>query len=151
MNMEKSSSQYAIGLSPEKQKLLQKRLRGEITGGSFQQAGSRPRPVSVPLSFAQERLWFLDQIGGGRSPEFNLHVPLRVKGNLHKGALVRGINTIIERHETLRTHFEIVDGEPIQIVDSELKIDVPLVDLREPFMLKFVESVRNPSTYRRGH
>ena len=71
------------------------------------------RAGSVPLSFAQQRLWFLEQLGnlGG-----TYHIPmrLRLRGELDRGALARSLDRIVARHEALRTTFPTVDGEPVQ-------------------------------------
>ncbi|HEX6639931.1 MAG TPA: condensation domain-containing protein, partial [Thermoanaerobaculia bacterium] len=88
------------------------------------------RPANMPLSYAQQRLWFLDQLGGGASAEYNMPEAMRLRGELDLHALTRAINTIVARHESLRTHFAIVDGEPVQIIEPALRIDVPVHDLR---------------------
>ncbi|HTU46693.1 MAG TPA: amino acid adenylation domain-containing protein [Bryobacteraceae bacterium] len=93
------------------------------------------RPERVPASYAQQRLWFLDQLRGA-SAEYNMPVALRLKGNLDIAALHRALNTIVARHETLRTRFEEDDGQAVQIVDRHVQIDLPVVDissLDEPF------------------
>ncbi len=73
------------------------------------------RGERVALSFAQQRLWFLEQLGGsGRA----YHMPggLRLHGELDRDALVRALDRIVERHEALRTTFRTVDGEPVQVI-----------------------------------
>ncbi|HEX2190549.1 MAG TPA: amino acid adenylation domain-containing protein, partial [Longimicrobiaceae bacterium] len=71
------------------------------------------RTGGVPLSFAQQRLWFLEQLGNLGS---TYHIPmrLRLRGDLDRGALVRSLDRIVARHEALRTSFTTVDGEPVQ-------------------------------------
>ncbi|HEV3052001.1 MAG TPA: amino acid adenylation domain-containing protein, partial [Longimicrobium sp.] len=71
------------------------------------------RSGPLPLSFAQQRLWFLEQLGNLGS---TYHVPmrLRLRGGLDRGALVRSLDRIVARHEVLRTGFPTVDGEPVQ-------------------------------------
>src|SRR5258707_5820976 len=59
---------------------------------------------SVPLSFAQLRLWLIDQIEGGSS-QYNLPVALRLSGKLDRGAFQQALDTLVKRHETLRTSF----------------------------------------------
>ncbi len=83
---------------------------------------------SPPLSFAQERLWFLDQLDPG-SAAYNIARALRLKGVLDRQALAHGIDEIVRRHEILRTAFPCLDDRPIQQVLAQFKIDVPLVDL----------------------
>ncbi|HYR10453.1 MAG TPA: condensation domain-containing protein, partial [Longimicrobium sp.] len=90
-------------------------LRAETPGG----AGAPPLvPVPrdgspLPLSFAQQRLWFIDQLEPG-STTYNMPSALRLRGTLDRGALVRALERIVARHEALRTTFPSVDGEPVQ-------------------------------------
>ncbi|MGB9119425.1 MAG: amino acid adenylation domain-containing protein [Candidatus Angelobacter sp.] len=87
------------------------------------------RPAHLPLSYAQQRLWFIDQLEGA-STQYNLTAALRLSGPLDESALVRAINAIIERHEILRTCFRLApDGEPEQIVLPRLLINVPIESL----------------------
>ena len=82
----------------------------------------------VPLSFAQQRLWFLDQFQGG-STEYNMVSALRLRGQLDVAALEGAIEAIVTRHESLRTRFALVEGEPVQVVAASLPVDLPLEDL----------------------
>ena len=75
------------------------------------------RGEKTPLSFAQERLWFLDQLIPNH-PLYNILRVVRLEGRLDLLALERVINEIIRRHEVLRTRFEIEAGEPVQIIDA---------------------------------
>jgi amino acid adenylation domain-containing protein len=79
--------------------------------------GSVDRAATIPLSFAQQRLWFLEQLGNLGS---TYHVParLRLRGDLDRDALIRALNRIVARHEVLRTTFPAVDGEPVQRLAS---------------------------------
>ncbi len=86
------------------------------------------RPERLPLSHGQQRLWFLDQLEGG-SPQYNLPEALWLRGVLDLPALRKTINTIVARHESLRTHFGYADGEPFQIIESHLSVDMPIEDL----------------------
>ena len=67
------------------------------------------RPERLPLSYAQQRLWFIDQLEG-TSTEYNMPAALRLRGELDLEALERTIQAIVARHESLRTHFATVDG-----------------------------------------
>src|SRR5262249_43615609 len=82
----------------------------------------------VPLSYAQQRLWFIDQLEGGTS-EYNIPSALRLRGRLDREAVARAIQAIVERHESLRTHFADIEGEPAQVIEPALAVPVPVVDL----------------------
>ncbi|MDN3362652.1 amino acid adenylation domain-containing protein [Priestia megaterium] len=83
----------------------------------------------LPLSYAQQRLWFIDQLGEGDSPSYNIILSWSVVGNLNKDVLKKAINIIVERHESLRTTFHLKDGKSEQIIHSKINIDIPLIDL----------------------
>ncbi len=106
------------------------KLSGRLREGGRKRPGleGRARPERLRLSYAQQRLWFLDQLEG-TSTEYNMPQALRLKGELDRGALEKTINAIVERHESLRTHFAMVEGEPVQVIERELRIAVPLEDL----------------------
>jgi acyl carrier protein len=86
------------------------------------------RPERLPLSYAQQRLWFIDQLQGG-STEYNMVEALRLRGELDRSALERAVAAIVDRHEVLRTRFVEVDGRAVQVIVPELRIRVPLEDL----------------------
>ena len=80
-------------------------------------------------SFAQERLWFLDQFEPG-SPVYNIPVGVGLPGRLNLNALKLTIDEIIRRHEVLRTTFSTVGGRPVQVIASRLSLELPIIDLR---------------------
>jgi amino acid adenylation domain-containing protein len=82
-----------------------------------------------PASFAQERFWFIDQIGAGAA--YNISWPLRLRGVLDVAALERALNEIVRRHEVLRSHFAVEDGRPVQVIERSLSISLEFVDLSE--------------------
>ena len=83
---------------------------------------------SPPLSFAQEQLWFMDQLEPG-NPFYNLPTGVRLSGPLNVAALEQSLNEILRRHEALRTTFVTVDGNPVQVIAPALTIKLPVVDL----------------------
>jgi amino acid adenylation domain-containing protein len=88
------------------------------------------REEELPLSFGQERFWFLNKFDP-TNPFYSELVALRLKGYLNAEILEQSINEIIRRHEVLRTTFREVDGQPIQVVASTLKLAMPLKDLQQ--------------------
>lgn len=85
------------------------------------------RTDKLPLSFAQARLWFLDQLNG--SIAYNLPIALAFRGNLQVKALYRTLQEIVDRHESLRTTFATDDGIPYQVIHAQKAIALPVVDL----------------------
>lgn len=117
------------GLSAGKRALLEKRLAGARKEKNRPAFLSAPRRNGrVPLSFAQQRLWFLDQLEPASSL-YNLPVAVRLRGPLDGDALGRAINVIVARHEILRTQFKSEDGTPVQVVTSALSVPLPVFDL----------------------
>ncbi|MCL5958374.1 MAG: amino acid adenylation domain-containing protein, partial [Chloroflexi bacterium] len=88
-----------------------------------------PRDGDLPLSFAQQRLWFIDQMEPG-SPFYNIPSGLRIEGPLDREALARSLDEVVRRHEALRTTFSAVDGRASQVITPDLKLTIPLTDLR---------------------
>ena len=98
---------------------------------------------AYPVSYAQQRLWFLDQIEPG-TPFYNISYSLRLSGSLNVAALEQGINEVVNRHESLRTAFAMIDGEPAQIISKCSNVPLPVIDLRglaPPDAKKEVDSV----------
>jgi amino acid adenylation domain-containing protein/FkbM family methyltransferase len=86
--------------------------------------------LARPLSFAQQRLWFLDQL----EPEtalYNISEAFRINGPLDVAALERSVNEIVRRHEVLRTTFSARDGLPVQIIWPSLHLRIPVVDVSD--------------------
>jgi hypothetical protein len=84
----------------------------------------------LPLSFAQQRLWFLDQLAPG-NPVYNIFEALRIKGPLNARALEKSFAEIVERNEAVRTTFGIVDGQPVQIINHNASSQLSEIDLWE--------------------
>ena len=86
------------------------------------------RKENIPLSFAQQRLWFLDQLEG-KNATYNMFLALKIEGKLNQDALVQTIKIIVERHETLRTRFSKIEGSPVQIISPHLEVVLNIINL----------------------
>ncbi|WP_214111364.1 non-ribosomal peptide synthetase, partial [Acrocarpospora catenulata] len=84
-----------------------------------------PREVYLPLSFAQERLWFLWKVSPG-SPAYNMPVSVRLRGPLDVAALSAALTGVVARHEVLRTRYAEMDGTPVQVVDDPAPVALPV-------------------------
>ncbi|HEY9404140.1 MAG TPA: amino acid adenylation domain-containing protein [Pyrinomonadaceae bacterium] len=82
-----------------------------------------------PLSFAQQRLWFLDQLRPD-SAQYNIPTVMRLDGTLSVNLLEQSINEVVRRHASLGTRFAVEEAEPVQIVDEGVRVALPLADLR---------------------
>ncbi|HEX6290303.1 MAG TPA: amino acid adenylation domain-containing protein [Herpetosiphonaceae bacterium] len=128
MSKSDSLSERRSQLSGAKRALLEKWKRGEFTTTE----GEIPRRAATgpaPLSFNQQRLWFLDQLVPN-SPAYNILTVVRLSGPLDASIFERAINEIVRRHDSLRTVFPTVDGQPVQAVAAALSVAMPQIDLR---------------------
>lgn len=116
----------AAGLSPAKQALLRMRLRQSVAPKS--EAIPRRSQAQAPMSFAQQRLWFLDQFDP-RSCTYNVARVFRMRGPLRNDALQQALNAIVQRHEILRTTFKEVNGEPMQLIGEPRPVCLHSIDL----------------------
>ncbi len=96
--------------------------------GRVERVARTERADELPLSFAQERLWFLDQLEPGSSA-YNLPGAVHLAGRLEPGTLARALSEIVRRHEALRTRFVARDGRPAQVVEAPSAVPLPVVDL----------------------
>jgi len=116
--------------SPERRALLEKWIRGDFAANVIPR---RTTQAPAPLSFAQQRLWFLDQLVPG-STAYNMPSPVRIRGLLDVTTLERSLDAIMRRHDTLRTTFATVDEQPVQIIAAPAPDDallaLPLIDLQ---------------------
>ena len=126
--------------------IITPKLRAEISHKkaeiiSFLKAANRtssftPTPIvpmgrdgNLPLSFAQQRLWFLDQLVPN-NPFYNVPAALRLTGSLNFSALQKTFNEIVRRHEALRTNLAVVSGQPVQKIAAAFHLPINVVDLR---------------------
>lgn len=119
-------------LSFTKRALLELTLNEQADASNFFATPLIPHQLQrtkAPLSFAQQRLWFLDQLYPGNA-DYNLPQLLQLDGPLSIAALCDALNAVISRHEALRTTFAKQDDEAQQYIASELLIELPLVDMR---------------------
>ena len=86
------------------------------------------RAAPLPLSFAQQRLWFLHQLEPA-SPVYNMPAALHLPGRLDRAMLAAALGEVARRHESLRTRFVAIEGEPVQVVDPPAPVPVPEIDL----------------------
>src|SRR5215210_3772392 len=83
---------------------------------------------SFPLSFAQQRLWFLDRMEPGHS-FYNIPLARRLTGTLDINALEQSLSEIARRHESLRTSFHVIDGQPVQVIAPHQPLKLEVTDL----------------------
>ncbi|HEV7376650.1 MAG TPA: condensation domain-containing protein, partial [Pyrinomonadaceae bacterium] len=117
------------GLSPERRELLTRLLQKQgVTTSRLPIAPRKSSTGQMPLSFAQQRLWFLDQLEPGSS-FYNIFDTLSFDEPLDVPALERSLNEVVRRHEVLRTTFTIVNGQPVQMIAPSLKLPLQVIDL----------------------
>ena len=118
----------------------------------------RDQNREIPLSYAQQRLWFLDQF----DPDliaYNMPFAYRLRGYLNQAALIQSLNEIVQRHESFRTTLKLADNKPVQVIRSELEIPIETIDFqylpkneREPKALESIKTdLKEFSTYQKAH
>ncbi|HEV7669532.1 MAG TPA: amino acid adenylation domain-containing protein, partial [Thermoanaerobaculia bacterium] len=141
------------GLSARVDRALRSGLDGDVPPPLVPVA----RELASPLSFAQQRLWFIDQLDPD-SALYNIPIALRVTGGLNLGVLSAVLGEIVRRHEALRTVFVAVEGEPRQVILPALPLSLPVVDLADfgeagreaATMLRVAEEAGRPFDLARG-
>jgi amino acid adenylation domain-containing protein len=130
--------------------LLRKRLDHALPADALSPIARVARDRAIPLSFAQERLWFLDQFEPG-SAFYNLTSAYRLKGRLHVEALEHAFKEIVRRHEALRTTFGVVDGKPVQVIQApDLRLAVVQVTSEDQTRRITNEEQKTPFDLSRG-
>jgi amino acid adenylation domain-containing protein len=122
-------------LSPEKRELVLQKLKKQQQ--SPQNEGKLTPPLThvsrkepIPLSFAQQRLWFIDKLEG-ENCVYNVPFFWQISGVLNISALEKAIKEIVQRHEVLRTSFAVVDDEPIQVIHPHPQLTMQVIDWRQ--------------------
>jgi amino acid adenylation domain-containing protein len=124
-------SERIANLSPEKRALFELHLmEKDASAAKEQEIPRRGASDHFPLSFAQQRLWLLEQFEPGSSV-YNIPFAVHLTGLLDVTALEKSLNEIVQRHEALRTTFSTVQEEPVQIITPTLPLTLTLTDLRE--------------------
>ncbi len=122
-------SERIAALSPEQRALLAARLQrggvGALDGGTIPK---RAHTSPAVLSFAQRRLWFLQRLNPS-SAAYNIPFAARLTGALDIDAMQRALQTVVDRHESLRTTFAEIDDAPVQVVAASSSMPLPVVDL----------------------
>ncbi|MFE9450989.1 non-ribosomal peptide synthase/polyketide synthase [Streptomyces sp. NPDC006739] len=145
----RSMRDRAEALPGDLQEAMRRRLAGRAGAARTIPRADRDRPL--PLSYAQQRLWFLDRLRPG-DPRYNSAVAVRLTGPLDREALQRALDAVVARHESLRTTFEESDGRPAQTVAEAGAVPLPLRDLTAPETLDaaLLAEYSRPFDLRRG-
>src|SRR5215211_607254 len=129
-------------LSPDRQELLARLLKkGQI---DLSQAVIMPRVRNsnlAPLSFSQQRLWLVLQLDPGNI-SYNVPEAVLLKGEVQVMALAQSFSEIVRRHEVLRTTFQVVSGEPMQVITHPQPIALDVIDLTQLPRPKRAETAR---------
>lgn len=115
--------------------------RRESAGVALAPIVPQPRTGLLPVSYAQQRLWFLERLAPDRAL-YNLPAALRLRGRLDVTALQASLDAIVARHEVLRTRIVAVDGVPMQQIDPPAPLPLPLIDLSDQTATQREEEVR---------
>src|SRR5690242_465753 len=124
-----STSRGAFDLSAKRRALLEALLSEQgIDSPDAERIPRREEGGVAPLSFAQQRLWFFDQFEPG-SPAYNLVSSVLLQGKLDTNALERSFSEVVRRHEALRTTFDVIDNEVVQIIAPPEPLHLQVVDI----------------------
>ncbi|MBV7326659.1 amino acid adenylation domain-containing protein [Chloroflexi bacterium TSY] len=126
------SSSLRLELVKRKEELIEFLQSTQISARSFTssiQHVARDKKY-FPLSFSQQRLWFLEKMEPNKSI-YNDHLILLMRGVLDAEALKNSVNSIVARHEALRTRMPIIDDRPVQVIEPTLSLEIPIIDLQK--------------------
>ncbi|ACK73921.1 amino acid adenylation domain protein (plasmid) [Gloeothece citriformis PCC 7424] len=120
-------------LSPEKRQLVLQKLKQQqdkkLNNKEKLTLIPRSTEESIPLSFAQTRLWFVHQLEGASSA-YTIERTLRLQGKLNLKALEQAFQALIQRHEPLRTQFKVKNNQPFQAIAPNLTFQLPVINLQ---------------------
>ena len=114
------------GLPPERRELVRRRLLEKQAGSAAVRRRETPGPY--PLPYSAQLMWLLNELVAAPSV-YNVNICLRLKGDLNRDALQRTLNTLVDRHEALRTNIVVSDGVPLQIVRASGDVHLRIVDV----------------------
>ncbi|HEY5742608.1 MAG TPA: amino acid adenylation domain-containing protein, partial [Terrimicrobiaceae bacterium] len=130
-------NQRIAALPPAKRAVLEERLAKERNAKRDRGAEKsrapllrQPRSQRPPLSYGQQRIWFLNRLEGSTA-EYILPQAMRLEGELDRHALERALQAMVDRHESLRTRFDEFDGEPFQVIEPDMRLPLPFEDLSD--------------------
>jgi len=115
-------------LSPEQRKLFLAKLKKGANKESRRIPQIPRNGNSFPLSYSQERIYFLETLEPG-SAIYNIPFGYKVDGNMDIGCLEKALSQLVKRHESLRTSFSFLEGQPVQVISNDCDIKVPVIDL----------------------
>ncbi|MBV9791291.1 MAG: non-ribosomal peptide synthetase, partial [Chloroflexi bacterium] len=139
-------SKRIAALSPQQRAVFEQRLKQRgLQAPTLQTIPQRPATGAVPLSFGQQRLWFLDQLEPS-NPSYNGPSAVELSGPLDIAVLERSLNEVVRRHETLRTTFAEIDDQPVQVIAPTLTLPLQQIDLRD-----YPTTEREAEAQRRAH
>jgi hypothetical protein len=119
-------------LSPEKRNLLLARLgSGQIAADDTESPKPTPAAEHAPLSYPQKRMWLVDQLAPGL-PTYNVPITIRLRGAVNVDLFAGAVNSLVRRHEPLRTVVSDGVGEPEQRVLDVAEVPLPVVDRQSP-------------------
>ncbi|MGB3534212.1 MAG: amino acid adenylation domain-containing protein [Microcoleaceae cyanobacterium] len=123
-------TQRIASLSPEQRQLLEQKLKSKKQQSSSLKIRKREINDDLPLSYAQQRLWFIHQLEPDTSA-YNIPIAWHLNGNLNIDFLIKSFTEIISRHESLRTNFKSLDNiKPQAVIFNNYNLNIPLIDLR---------------------
>lgn len=145
MSQQPNDPQQAKKLSSAQRALLERRLRGQLDRvQQFDGIPVREQTGFLPLSYAQERLWFMHQLAPN-SPAYNMYNVVRLQGVLDIVALRESFNTLVRRHAPLRSRFVVAEGRPWQQIAAAFDVDIPVISVAADGVQELiVEAIRRP-------